>query len=260
MDACHARRTVKQFTLTLMLTQRVGLHSMFWRSIRRTLVAVCAFTSLSAITLMAFSRDREYVAHKRTVLPISEAPENRRRSGYSFSAQARAIGLIRYAQWFDDPAVYAKMRLESRWYFRSTVAHWGVNPVDNRPRLRFEFLGFCFDRMWIDRPSVLPLPENWHDDPRIDLRNLPFTISHEREMSIYLPPWFLAIAFAIPPGVSLARAAKRRRRRVGGFCQVCGYDLRASAGACPECGSPRPQRSPVPNDGTVAAGSRGGRT
>jgi hypothetical protein len=53
-----------------------------------------------------------------------------------------------------------------------------------------------------------------------------------------------AVHAAVPCGVLLIlplleirRAAIRWRRRRQGFCWVCGYDLRASSGACPECGS-----------------------
>jgi hypothetical protein len=36
---------------------------------------------------------------------------------------------------------------------------------------------------------------------------------------------------------ALARAARRRQRRSNNSCLRCGYDLRATAGRCPECGA-----------------------
>lgn len=40
---------------------------------------------------------------------------------------------------------------------------------------------------------------------------------------------------------ALRRARVRRRAVSGGCCLKCGYDLRASEGRCPECGTPMPK-------------------
>ncbi|MFI5379052.1 MAG: hypothetical protein ACHRHE_07140 [Tepidisphaerales bacterium] len=54
---------------------------------------------------------------------------------------------------------------------------------------------------------------------------------------IDLPLWCPLLLFAISPYLWLRRWRKRRRRRVLGLCIVCGYDLRATPGRCPECGT-----------------------
>jgi hypothetical protein len=58
--------------------------------------------------------------------------------------------------------------------------------------------------------------------------------------SLRVPYWFVVIATASLPGWSLicsSRRAARRRRAAGGLCAKCGYDLRATPGRCPECGT-----------------------
>ncbi len=49
-----------------------------------------------------------------------------------------------------------------------------------------------------------------------------------------VPLWFPAVVFATLPVVWVI---PRRRKYAAGLCAACGYDLRASAGRCPECGA-----------------------
>ena len=59
----------------------------------------------------------------------------------------------------------------------------------------------------------------------------------------HLPYWFLLLLFApgALPLIHRLRARHRRARRLRlNHCLSCGYDLRASADRCPECGTPAP--------------------
>ncbi|HEX8912848.1 MAG TPA: hypothetical protein VF796_10850 [Humisphaera sp.] len=55
------------------------------------------------------------------------------------------------------------------------------------------------------------------------------------------PCWAICILSGVMPVVWVRRVVRRRRsarRQESGLCLECGYDLRASVGQCPECGSP----------------------
>jgi hypothetical protein len=56
--------------------------------------------------------------------------------------------------------------------------------------------------------------------------------------------WALAVLTALPAGLvrlnRLRRRIARRYRRQEGCCAKCGYDLRATPGRCPECGTETP--------------------
>jgi hypothetical protein len=53
---------------------------------------------------------------------------------------------------------------------------------------------------------------------------------------VYLSHWLISSIAAPLPALALLKWLRRVRRYGEGMCQVCGYDLRASEGRCPECG------------------------
>ena len=62
------------------------------------------------------------------------------------------------------------------------------------------------------------------------------------QLLVVIPYWFIVLMFALLPGAMLLRMPamiRANRRRRGGLCQKCGYDLRACGERCPECGERR---------------------
>ena len=76
--------------------------------------------------------------------------------------------------------------------------------------------------------------------PRSPLANWGFLAA--AWMYYFLLYWVVGFFTGIGVGYRREQAAEWRR---AGWCGGCGYDLRASAGRCPECGA-EPARSPPP--------------
>jgi hypothetical protein len=53
----------------------------------------------------------------------------------------------------------------------------------------------------------------------------------------YFPHWLALLILAAVPASRAWRARRRRRTIAAGRCARCGYDLRATPGRCPECGT-----------------------
>jgi hypothetical protein len=60
------------------------------------------------------------------------------------------------------------------------------------------------------------------------------------ETTVLVPYWFLLVSTSILPAVAVLRLGRylwRRQRQRRGLCPRCGYDLSATPGRCPECGT-----------------------
>jgi hypothetical protein len=69
----------------------------------------------------------------------------------------------------------------------------------------------------------------------------------DRKLNARVPCWFSCLASGVLPGwwITRRKARLRKRRRARNLCEQCGYDVRASAERCPECGTQVPQTTPV---------------
>ena len=54
--------------------------------------------------------------------------------------------------------------------------------------------------------------------------------------ALFVPWWVLTLTSSALAAVGVTQAYTKRRRIRLGRCRLCGYDLRATPGACPECG------------------------
>jgi predicted RNA-binding Zn-ribbon protein involved in translation (DUF1610 family) len=65
-----------------------------------------------------------------------------------------------------------------------------------------------------------------------------------RYLGVFFPTWMAILLSGVLPVAWLYSPRRRRARRSKlGLCQSCGYDLRASADRCPECGAMIDHRS-----------------
>ena len=90
------------------------------------------------------------------------------------------------------------------------------------------------------RPDFLPSPPSWHGMLDLGAWRVQQRTTDGSVISIdywYAPLWLVAAATTVLPALRARRRLRERSRRRSGLCAVCGYDLRATPGRCPECGA-----------------------
>jgi hypothetical protein len=88
--------------------------------------------------------------------------------------------------------------------------------------------GWSYQPRYRDRPAEPDYPEVKGDER-----------AWRKTWDVEASWWYVAILTAVYPCWCFARRLARRFRPAVGFCQACGYDLRASPHQCPECGKLR---------------------
>ena len=152
----------------------------------------------------------------------------------------------------------AVVALWVRSYFVTEVAGWGrVGHGAGAGRLRVYGVGSGRGRVVLvvvdSAPSELnpeyargfylrePPAEVERDRPHLSVWNrMGFFLLERPENGVILPMWLLAVAAMALPVCRATAWRRARKRRLTGHCPGCGYDLRATPGRCPECGTAPP--------------------
>jgi hypothetical protein len=116
---------------------------------------------------------------------------------------------------------------------RQVCQRWEV--VD--PQYASPVTGFYYERLaLLPDPSDINPVQPW---PASALLRWAMTEDDltPREWAVSVPCWLVVTVAAPYPLFRLARRFQRCQWLRDGRCRLCGYDLRASRGRCPECGA-----------------------
>ena len=188
----------------------------------RRMIALLAGVSLSLCLATAALWVRTYFVSD-TWLYSDLSPSPSRQVGYAIATYRGECGFECYFS-YDNRSLR---------HFASVPDNFLPDPKE--PGL----LGFYADG-WPGQKSGGLGPE-WWEDSQGNVHATPpaFKIVSSRNRNLFVPLWFLTLTFAIAPAIAFWRW--RRGRRIGaGFCEKCGYDLRATHERCPECGTVPP--------------------
>ena len=93
------------------------------------------------------------------------------------------------------------------------------------------------------RVSAVQLPVPTGGSPATDRAvHPPLPVAPVYARRLMVPLWSITLATAILPVAAYVRHTQRNERRKSGRCIKCGYDLHATPGKCPQCGTPLPSR------------------
>jgi hypothetical protein len=157
-----------------------------------------------------------------------------------------------YSRW--DSVMRAHVRPQgSEWHYLL----WGVRAIDGGARV--SFLTKRFDARLADN-RFQQQPGRWYVESRQPPAGVPrqgtlrrFTFAsipypgvkslgdvnmlYMHSTGVTFPLWPLALGLATGGLPSILLLRRRLLRPKAGLCRACGYDLRATPGRCPECGT-----------------------
>jgi len=114
------------------------------------------------------------------------------------------------------------------------ISRDGALWIDSGPDCarRWSARGWLFDAFFGDPLIVVRHPTIWE---RLGFAHYKWKQNDSRWIIPYWPLAGIALLFSLPLIVEFSR--RRRNALISGRCRVCGYDLRATPGRCPECGT-----------------------
>jgi hypothetical protein len=166
----------------------------------RPLFSILSFASLALCLLTGVMLPRSFRAEDRVLLSLPWIPENQSRQRIRIQADTER-GRI---------SVGANVCSERSLSFplENITGGWFILQERNTITWKDVFCGF----------------ETGHDSAR------------PRTHFLVVPLWPIFLVTAILPLLKVRCSLKARRASSAGFCDSCGYDLRATPERCPECG------------------------
>jgi len=169
--------------------------------------------------------------------------------GYRLSHMA-GVSDLPFLRALDGPRKFLAADILLTQRYSSRGASTGISfPLDGAPHAESYTTFLLKLKRPVPTSGAAPAPIR-SDDLAIDVQQLPeirdrwHTALDVTLLTINIW-WIVGIAVVLPL-LCVARRIQRGRRTLRGHCSQCNYDLRASSGVCPECGSPIPKNAATP--------------
>jgi hypothetical protein len=120
-------------------------------------------------------------------------------------------------------------------FFHDWFARQPDDQLEKQPRLKFE--SHPIQATDVEAANAPDEPGSFRWLRRLGFSDYVFQVPGYRMRTVGVPFWLFVLLPSLALAPALRRGWVRQRRKRRGHCLNCGYDLRASAQRCPECGT-----------------------